>query len=121
MHEPSRHLRTIDGDATRWTGVILFVRSGALRLWPVFVLGRRFGGLVGIQRDDTRGTTGVYRYVRNPSYLRLLISAFGWSRALHAAFGILQAVPESTAFPLGRRAAAWRKKETSLFATKPRG
>jgi hypothetical protein len=38
------NLWTIDGDATRWTGFVVFVIGGALRLWPVFVLGRRFSG-----------------------------------------------------------------------------
>jgi protein-S-isoprenylcysteine O-methyltransferase Ste14 len=28
---------TIDGDAVRWLGVVLFIAGGALRLWPVFV------------------------------------------------------------------------------------
>src|SRR5262245_14633249 len=40
---------TIDGEAIRWLGVVLFAAGGALRLWPVFVLGRRFSGLVAIQ------------------------------------------------------------------------
>ena len=38
----------IDGDAVRWLGVILFAAGGALRIYPVFVLGRRFSGLVAI-------------------------------------------------------------------------
>jgi hypothetical protein len=37
---------TIDGDGVRWLGVVLFAAGGALRLWPVFVLGNRFSGLV---------------------------------------------------------------------------
>ena len=36
---------TLDGDAIRWLGVVLFAAGGALRIWPVFVLGRRFSGL----------------------------------------------------------------------------
>jgi hypothetical protein len=39
----------LDGDAIRWLGVVLFAAGGALRIWPVFVLGRRFSGLVAIQ------------------------------------------------------------------------
>ncbi len=39
---------SIDGDAVRWIGVVLFVTGGTLRLWPVFVLGNRFSGLVAI-------------------------------------------------------------------------
>ncbi len=40
---------TLDGDFVRWFGVVLFAGGGALRLWPVFVLGHRFSGLVAIQ------------------------------------------------------------------------
>ena len=32
---------TLNGDAIRWLGVVLFAAGGALRIWPVFVLGRR--------------------------------------------------------------------------------
>jgi protein-S-isoprenylcysteine O-methyltransferase Ste14 len=37
---------TLDGDAIRWIGVVLYAVGGVLRLWPVFVLGRRFSGLL---------------------------------------------------------------------------
>jgi protein-S-isoprenylcysteine O-methyltransferase Ste14 len=40
---------SLDGDAIRWLGVVLFAAGGALRIWPVFVLGHRFSGLVAIQ------------------------------------------------------------------------
>ena len=33
---------TLDGDAIRWLGVVLSAAGGALRIWPVFVLGHRF-------------------------------------------------------------------------------
>src|SRR5215471_1138339 len=38
-------LWTLDGDIVRWLGVVLFAAGGALRIWPVFVLGHRFSGL----------------------------------------------------------------------------
>lgn len=41
-----KEIWTLDGDTIRWFGVALFAAGGALRLWPVFVLGRRFSGLV---------------------------------------------------------------------------
>jgi len=43
----------IDGDAVRWIGVVLFALGGALRIYSVFVLGRRFSGLVAIQPGHT--------------------------------------------------------------------
>ena len=55
----------IDGDTVRWLGVALFTAGGALRLWPVFVLGRRFSGLVAIQYGHSLATTGVYRRIRH--------------------------------------------------------
>jgi protein-S-isoprenylcysteine O-methyltransferase Ste14 len=82
-------LWTIDGDAVRWLGVLLFAAGGALRLWPVFVLGRRFSGLVAIQPGHTLVTTGVYGVIRHPSYLGLLISALGWVLAFRSLAGVL--------------------------------
>jgi protein-S-isoprenylcysteine O-methyltransferase Ste14 len=82
---------TLDGDAIRWLGVVLFAAGGALRIWPVFVLGRRFSGLVAIQPGHTLVTTGLYRVVRHPSYLGLLVSSLGWALAFRSAVGVLLA------------------------------
>jgi protein-S-isoprenylcysteine O-methyltransferase Ste14 len=48
---------TLDGEVVRWLGVALFAAGGALRIWPVFVLGNRFSGLVAIQPGHTLVTT----------------------------------------------------------------
>jgi protein-S-isoprenylcysteine O-methyltransferase Ste14 len=73
----------------RWTGVALFVAGGVLRIWPVFVLGRRFSGLVAIQPGHTLVTTGIYRVIRNPSYLGLLVNSLGWGLAFRSGVGVL--------------------------------
>jgi protein-S-isoprenylcysteine O-methyltransferase Ste14 len=80
---------TIDGDAIRWIGVALFAAGGALRLWPVFVLGDRFSGLVAIQPGHTLVTGGVYGVIRHPSYLGLLINSLGWGLAFRSGVGVL--------------------------------
>ena len=80
---------TIDGDTVRWLGVILFTAGGALRIWPVFVLGKRFSGLVAIQSGHTLVTNGVYGVVRHPSYLGLLIGSLGWSLAFRSGVGVI--------------------------------
>jgi len=80
---------TLDGDAVRWLGVVLFVAGGALRIWPVFVLGRRFSGLVAIQPGHTLVTGGVYGVIRHPSYLGLLVGSLGWALAFRSALGVL--------------------------------
>jgi protein-S-isoprenylcysteine O-methyltransferase Ste14 len=80
---------TLDGDTVRWLGVALFAAGGALRLWPVFVLGGRFSGLVAIQPGHTLVTGGVYSLIRHPSYLGLLVNSLGWSLAFRSGVGVL--------------------------------
>jgi protein-S-isoprenylcysteine O-methyltransferase Ste14 len=80
---------TLDGDSVRWLGVVLFAAGGALRIWPVFVLGRRFSGLVAIQPGHTLVTSGVYSVIRHPSYLGLLVNSLGWALAFRSGVGIL--------------------------------
>ena len=82
---------TLDGDAVRWLGVALFAIGGVLRLWPVFVLGRRFSGLVAIQPGHTLVTTGLYAVIRHPSYLGLLVNGLGWALAFRSGVGVLLA------------------------------
>ena len=72
----------LDGDAVRWLGVVLFAVGGVLRIWPVFVLGRRFSGLVAIQPGHTLVTSGVYGVIRHPSYLGWLVGSLGWASRL---------------------------------------
>jgi protein-S-isoprenylcysteine O-methyltransferase Ste14 len=79
----------LDGEAVRWIGVILFAAGGALRIWPVFVLGRRFSGLVAIQPGHTLVTSGIYGVIRHPSYLGLLVNALGWALAFRSGVGLL--------------------------------
>jgi protein-S-isoprenylcysteine O-methyltransferase Ste14 len=80
---------TFDGDTIRWLGALLFAAGGALRLWPVFVLGHRFSGLVAIQPGHQLVTSGVYRVIRHSSYLGLLVNALGWALAFRSVVGIL--------------------------------
>ena len=83
---------TLDGDAIRWLGVVLFAAGGALRIWPVFVLGHRFSGLVAIQPGHKLVTSGVYGVIRHPSYLGLLVNSLGWALAFRSGVGVLLTV-----------------------------
>jgi protein-S-isoprenylcysteine O-methyltransferase Ste14 len=80
---------TIDGDTTRWLGIVLYLIGGAIRIWPVFVLGHRFSGLVAIQQNHTLVTNGIYGVVRHPSYLGLFLNSLGWVLAFRSGVGIL--------------------------------
>jgi len=102
---------TLDGDAVRWLGVVLFAAGGALRIWPVFVLGRRFSGLVAIQPGHTLVTSGVYGVIRHPSYLGLLVNSLGWALAFRSGVGVLL-----TAFTIPPLIARIRAEERLLSA-----
>ena len=80
---------TIDGDTTRWFGVVIYAIGGALRLWPVVVLGNRFSGLVAIQPGHQLVTNGIYSVIRHPSYLGMLMNSLGWSLAFRSGVGVL--------------------------------
>jgi protein-S-isoprenylcysteine O-methyltransferase Ste14 len=85
-----RHgIATLDGETLRWIGVGLFAIGGVFRLWPVFVLGKRFSGLVAIQPEHRLVTTGIYGILRNPSYLGLLVMTLGWALAFRSGVGII--------------------------------
>lgn len=83
---------TIDGETIRWLGIALYVVGGALRLWPVFVLGHRFSGLVAIQPEHKLVTEGIYGVIRHPSYLGLLVNSLGWGLAFRSGVGVLLTV-----------------------------
>ena len=57
------------------------------RLIPVFVLKTRFSGLVAIQAEHKLETRGIYRLVRNPSYLGMLVSVVGWALVFRSIVG----------------------------------
>ncbi len=80
---------TLDGEATRWIGVALGAIGGTLRLLPVFVLGKRFSGLVAIQKEHRLMTTGIYATIRHPSYLGLLMTTFGWVLVFRSGVGLI--------------------------------
>jgi len=99
----------LDGDRLRWLGVVLFIAGGVLRIWPVFVLGHRFSGLVAIQPGHTLVTTGMYGVIRHPSYLGLLVNALGWAFTFRSGVGVL--LTAITIVPLVARI---RSEETLL-------
>jgi protein-S-isoprenylcysteine O-methyltransferase Ste14 len=82
-------LLVFGGNTLRLIGVVLFTVGGVLRLWPVFVLGGRFSGLVAIQERHTLVMRGIYRRIRNPSYLDLLVNMLGWALTFRSGVGVL--------------------------------
>ena len=83
---------TFGGEGVRWLGFLLYSVGGVLRLAPVFILGRRFSGLVAIQPEHRLVTDGLYAVIRHPSYLGLLVSVLGWGLAFRSGVGVAIAV-----------------------------
>jgi protein-S-isoprenylcysteine O-methyltransferase Ste14 len=83
---------TFGGEGVRWFGFLLYAAGGLLRIAPVFVLGRRFSGLVAIQPEHRLVTGGLYKFIRHPSYLGLFILALGWGLAFRSGVGVVIAV-----------------------------
>ena len=84
-----RDVGTVDGDLVRYLGLAIYVAGIVLRLAPVFVLGRRFSGLVAIQPGHELVTGGLYQVIRHPSYLGLLLGLLGWALVFRSAIGVL--------------------------------
>lgn len=83
---------TFGGESVRWLGFLLYTAGGVLRIAPVFVLGRRFSGLVAIQPEHRLATSGLYGVIRHPSYLGLLVLSLGWALAFRSGVGVILAV-----------------------------
>jgi protein-S-isoprenylcysteine O-methyltransferase Ste14 len=83
---------TFGGEGVRWLGGLLYTVGGVLRLAPVFVLGRRFSGLVAIQPEHRLATGGLYAVIRHPSYLGLFVFFLGWGLAFRSGVGVSIAV-----------------------------
>jgi protein-S-isoprenylcysteine O-methyltransferase Ste14 len=79
----------VGGEGTRWVGVLLCIVGGGGRGAPGGGRGQSVRGLVAIQPGHQLVTDGLYRHIRNPSYLGLLIGALGWSLAFRSIIGIL--------------------------------
>jgi protein-S-isoprenylcysteine O-methyltransferase Ste14 len=82
---------TFGGERVRWLGVLLYAVGGVLRIAPVFVLGRRFSGLVAIQPEHRLVTGGFYGAIRHPSYLGLFVLSLGWALAFRSGVGVVLA------------------------------
>jgi protein-S-isoprenylcysteine O-methyltransferase Ste14 len=73
-----RDLWVADERITPYVGLVLLALGGILRIAAVFVLGRRFTGLVAIQKNHQLQTDGLYRWIRHPSYAGMLLYVAGY-------------------------------------------
>jgi protein-S-isoprenylcysteine O-methyltransferase Ste14 len=93
-----RGLWLVNGDGARYAGLVLFVAGAALRVGAIAVLKHRFSGLVAIQPDHELATGGLYRVIRHPGYLGLLLWLAGWCLVFRSGAGLI--VTGSLVIPL---------------------
>jgi protein-S-isoprenylcysteine O-methyltransferase Ste14 len=84
-----RKLWTTDEIVTPYIGLVLWTLGSALRVAAVFVLGRRFTGLVAIQEGHRLQTGSLYRLIRHPSYAGLLLAMAGYVLLFRCWLGLL--------------------------------
>ena len=85
-----RNIWTIDGEAMRWTGIVIFTIGGVLRLWPVFVLGNRFERP---RRNPEKSYAGDDRHIplhpQPELILGLLMGSLGWALVFRSSVGVV--------------------------------
>ena len=83
-----RGLWLVDGDAARYAGLVLLMAGGVLRVGAIATLKHRFSGLVAIQAQHELATGGLYRVIRHPGYLGLLLVLAGWCLLFRSGAGL---------------------------------
>lgn len=71
------------------TGLVLIVAGMLFRFMAIYTLGRYFTVDVAIRADHKIVRAGIYRYLRHPSYLGLLISFIGNALAFNSWAAVL--------------------------------
>lgn len=91
-HDDRRNLHTFGGEPTACLGATLFLIGTVLRLAAVRALGARHSVWVAVQSGHALVTTGLYRFIRHPSYVGALLAVFGWALVFRSGPGLLLAV-----------------------------
>jgi protein-S-isoprenylcysteine O-methyltransferase Ste14 len=85
----ARDIATLDGDASRYLGLVIFTVGCILRVGSMFALGSRFRAPWMTQDEHRLVTTGWYRYIRNPSYLGAILGMVGWFLVFRCGVGLI--------------------------------
>jgi protein-S-isoprenylcysteine O-methyltransferase Ste14 len=86
-----RNIWTIGGNITRDIGLSMFLVGCTLRVAAMLILGPRFSVWVAVQVEHHLETTGLYRFLRHPSYTGALLTLFGWALTFRSGIGLILA------------------------------
>lgn len=76
-------------DLLRYVGLGVLVIGFCLMQWAVVCLGRQFSVEVTIQKDHRLITDGIYRHLRHPRYLGLMLFFGGFSAVFRSGVALL--------------------------------
>jgi len=77
------------GDVLRWAGLIVLACGASLRVWPMMALGGRFASVAAIQKGHSLQTSGIYGWVRHPSYVGILLMDIGFAGVFRSSVAVL--------------------------------
>jgi protein-S-isoprenylcysteine O-methyltransferase Ste14 len=77
-----------ESEAVRLAGLGLAILGGGVMFWSVLDLGRQYSAEVTIQRDHRLVTHGLYRFIRHPRYLGLIVLVLGAALVYRAWIGM---------------------------------
>jgi protein-S-isoprenylcysteine O-methyltransferase Ste14 len=83
----------IDSQAVRWLGLVLAGFGLVLIFWSGVALGKMYSPEVTIQKKHQLVTTGLYRYIRHPRYLGVVLVALGLSFLFRSWIGLAANIP----------------------------
>ena len=86
-----RHNSGILADSTiiRVCGMVLYVIGSVVMNWAEAALGEQFTVQVAVRKDHRLITTGIYRYLRHPRYLGILLAMFGISLVFRSWYSLV--------------------------------
>ena len=90
-HDDRHNLHTIGGQTVRWIGVATFAVGFLFRVQAIRTLGSRFTVWVALQSNHHLTTTGLYRFIRHPSYTGAALTVLGWAITFRSVLGIVLA------------------------------
>jgi protein-S-isoprenylcysteine O-methyltransferase Ste14 len=83
------HTWPLPGDAGLITGIIIFALGFIIRWTAIVQLGKMFTVNVAIQKDHSLHTRGLFKLVRHPSYLGLLMILAGIGFSMNSILNLL--------------------------------
>ena len=78
-----------DSTAIRFIGLVVYLIGSVMMNWAEAALGDQFTVQVAVREDHRLITTGIYRYLRHPRYLGILLAMSGISLVFRSWYSLI--------------------------------